>query len=34
VGVGHSLAIQAEDSGGAWLQVCCVAGKSGWLKIR
>ena len=34
VPVGHALAILSEDSTGTWVQVCCVAGKSGWLKIR
>ncbi len=34
VGVGHALTVQAEAPDGAWLQVCCVAGKVGWLKIR
>ncbi len=34
VPVGHTLAILAEEPAGVWVQVCCVAGKSGWLKIR
>lgn len=34
VPVGHTLVIQAEDPGGTWVQVCCIAGKSGWLQIR
>jgi hypothetical protein len=32
--VGRSVTIQAEDAGGNWLQVCCILGKSGWVKIR
>ncbi len=34
VPVGHALTILSEDSAGTWVQVCCVAGKSGWLKLR
>ncbi len=29
-----SLTIQAEDPSGAWLQVCCVAGKPGWVLLH
>jgi len=31
---GRSVTIQAEDAGGNWLQVCCILGKSGWVKMR
>lgn len=34
VPVGRSLVIQAEEPGGTWVQVCCIAGKPGWLQIR
>ena len=34
VPAGRSLTITAEDPTGAWVQVCCVAGNSGWLKVR
>jgi len=29
-----SLTIQAEDPSGAWLKVCCVAGKPGWVLLH
>jgi hypothetical protein len=34
VSAGRSLTIQAEDPSGAWLQVCCVAGKPGWVLLH
>jgi hypothetical protein len=33
VPAGRSLTIQAEDPTGAWLKVCCVAGKPGWVTL-
>jgi hypothetical protein len=34
VPAGRALTIQAEDPSGAWLQVCCVAGKQGWVMLH
>ncbi len=34
VPAGRSLTIMAEDPTGGWVQVCCIAGNSGWLKVR
>jgi hypothetical protein len=31
---GRSVTIQAEDPGGSWIQVCCIAGKPAWVQIR
>jgi hypothetical protein len=31
---GLTLTIQAEDPGGQWVQVCCIAGKAAWVKVR
>ena len=33
VPIGRSLTILTEDPGGAWVQVCGVAGNSGWLQL-
>jgi hypothetical protein len=31
---GRSVTIQAEDPGGGWMQICCIAGKPAWVQIR
>jgi hypothetical protein len=31
---GDSVTIQAEDAGGNWVQICCVAGRPAWVQIR